>query len=196
MAEWKGVPYFFDVNSLHEQLSVVVEKMPVVLIETPLAWETIVGALASAAIAIWALISNFRLARLQNNYAIKKERANAILVAISTYITNADLSIQANIAYCKIKCKGGDLFLISGEINSLIKELNHDHVKIKFLLDDDDLYHQELLEKLQVIINDLNNHYKIASDGSVFVQEEGDKIFDKLDEVFSLSKKIISKFIN
>ncbi|HCR3557358.1 TPA: hypothetical protein ON737_003239 [Morganella morganii] len=196
MAEWKGVPYFFDANGLPEQLSVAVEKMPVVLIETPLAWETIVGMFASAAIAIWALISNFRLARLQNNYAIKKERANAILEAISKYITNADLSTQANIAYCNIKCNGGDLFLIGSEINSLIKELNHDHVKIKLLLDDDNLYHQELLAKLQVIINDLNNHYKIASNGSVHAQEEGDKISDKLDEVFSLSKKIISKLIN
>lgn len=196
MAEWKGVPYFFDANGLHEPLSVIVEKMPVVLIDTPFAWETIVGVLSSAAIAIWALISNFRLARLQNNYAIKKEKANAILVAISTYITNANLSIQSLVIYSRYISTGADVTQIAIEVNSFAKELNYEFLKIKLLLDDGSEYHQHFLLHLSELTNDLNDLKKIAINGSVLVKYQGSEISVKLDNLILESKEIIERIMN
>ncbi|HID7483979.1 TPA: hypothetical protein ACXHWU_001630 [Morganella morganii] len=95
MAEWKGVPYFFDVTeNASYPIRVLVEKMPSVIIESsPFSLETIIGALFAAilpSVIAWrALRENYKLAKFQSNLLIKKDLAENIRVALSEYIASA-----------------------------------------------------------------------------------------------------------
>ncbi|EPP4755077.1 hypothetical protein ACURKV_003061 [Morganella morganii] len=198
MAEWKGVPYFFDANGLHEQLSVAVEKMPVVLIETPLAWETIAGVGASTIIAIWALISNFKLARFQNNQAIKKENASAFLTAMASIIANANLCTQHLIRYEENRRSWNEnkKASIVEEINFIVKELNHDHSIIKLLLVDNIKNNKDFLGILSTLVDDMNEFKNKIFSGSIVYQSDGDDIHAKIDSLIMSSKEFRANLLN
>lgn len=198
MAEWKGVPYFFDASGLHAPLSVIVEKMPTVLIEPPFAWEMMLGIGASTIVSICALISNFKLARMQNNHAVNKEKASAFLIAIATYITNANLAVQRCIMYSRnlSTCTEHDRSYFISEINSVIKEFNYEHATIKLLLDDGGEYSENMLGKLSDIVNDLNKLKEKTLDGSVFVQSEGDEIHKEIEKLIILSREFRANLLN
>lgn len=99
MAEWKGVPYFFDVSSgVMDQLFVSVDKLPKVVVETSFSWETIIGSLLAAAlpsfIAWYALTQNYKLAEYQHDLMHKKELVYDIRASVSEYVTNIALLIH------------------------------------------------------------------------------------------------------
>ncbi|HAE76639.1 hypothetical protein JC794_16260 [Morganella morganii] len=96
MAEWKGVPYFFDATGkLQEQVSVVVGKIPQVVVETSFSWETVISAFFAALIpsfiAWYALKNNYKLAEYQNNLSAKEKWIGDFRSALAEYVAEASI---------------------------------------------------------------------------------------------------------
>ncbi|MCF1264295.1 hypothetical protein LH673_02645 [Morganella morganii] len=99
MAEWKGVPYFFDVNGeLQKQVSVVVGKIPQVIVETSFSWETVISAFFAALIpsfiAWYALKQNYKLSEYQNSLSSTKELSKELRITIASYLSNIEIILQ------------------------------------------------------------------------------------------------------
>lgn len=71
---WLGVPFLFDKSV--ENLSLSLNNIPKLVIETPFSWETVISALIAgllpSAIAYIALNNNFKLANHQTKLIEKK----------------------------------------------------------------------------------------------------------------------------
>ncbi|MGJ7061668.1 hypothetical protein [Morganella morganii] len=96
MAEWKGVPYFFDATGeLQEQISVVIGKIPQVVVETSFSWETVISAFFAALIpsfiAWYALKNNYKLAEYQNTLSAKEKWIGDFRSALAEYVTEASI---------------------------------------------------------------------------------------------------------
>lgn len=174
MAEWKGVPYFFDATGkLQEQVSVVVGKIPQVVVETSFSWETVISAFFAALIpsfiAWYALKNNYKLAEYQNNLTHKKELVFNIRESVSEYVTNISLLInslsmlQENSKFENGKCVGfydldiRDSLIKNSEDYEIKAELNKN--KIILLLDELDDKNKSLFNFL-ITINNLTETMK------------------------------------
>jgi len=86
---WLGVPFLFDKSV--ENLSLSLNNIPKLVIETPFSWETVISALIAgllpSAIAYIALNNNFKLANHQTKLIEKKEFSQAFRVAAADYTT-------------------------------------------------------------------------------------------------------------
>lgn len=174
MAEWKGVPYFFDVSSgVMEQLVVSVDKLPRVVVETSFSWETIIGSLLAAAlpsfIAWYALTQNYKLAEYQHDLMHKKELVYDIRALVAEYVTNINLLINT-LSAIQINSKFIDdefseyydldsskTLLINSEKYELNAELNKN--KIILLLDELDYKNKDFFNCL-IQINNLTEAMK------------------------------------
>lgn len=174
MAEWKGVPYFFDATGkLQEQVSVVVGNIPQVVVETSFSWETVISAFFAALIpsfiAWYALKNNYKLAEYQNNLTHKKELVFNIRESVSEYVTNISLLInslsmlQENSKFENGKCVGfydldiRDSLIKNSEDYEIKAELNKN--KIILLLDELDDKNKSLFNFL-IAINNLTETMK------------------------------------
>lgn len=174
MAEWKGVPYFFDASGeLQKQVSVVVGKIPQVIVETSFSWETVISAFFAALIpsfiAWYALKNNYKLAEYQNNLTHKKELVFNIRESVSEYVTNIALLInsismlQTNSKFENGECVGfydidiRDSLIKNAEGYEIKTELNKN--KIILLLDELDGKNKNIFDIL-ITINNLTETMK------------------------------------
>ncbi|EMO4164170.1 hypothetical protein ABM000_19710 [Morganella morganii] len=188
MAEWKGVPYLFDVtDGLSDKLSVLVESIPRVIVETPFSWETVLGSLLAAAlpslIAWKALSENRKLIEYQNTLSNSREMINLLRITTAVYLSKIEHIAQSLEKYSLMISNGDGVNKdkIVYSINDDIKGVNLESKKLSLLLNENVGLQKEFLEKIVKLDSDINNLQIISINGSIDVPIEKDNIIKSID---------------
>ncbi|MBT0338931.1 hypothetical protein [Morganella morganii] len=199
MAEWKGVPYFFDATGeLQEQVSVVVGKIPQVVVETSFSWETVISAFFAALIpsfiAWHALKQNYKLAEYQNLLSSKKEISKELRVTIASYLSSIDIVFQLLTTFYEY-LKNRDEKAMVKTANSLTEVSNQESVyynKARLLLDCNNKNQKKILDKIESIHNSIPDVIKLYKQGSVDSQSKKEELLKKIDELISETHDVLS----
>lgn len=163
MAEWKGVPYFFDAsNGVPETVVVAVDKLPQVVVESSFSWEVVISSLVAAAIssfvAWYALRQNYRLSIFQSNLSSRKELSANIRIAISSYLSLCKITKQcASIAVKERKRRKFDYSnAMRNEMNQVVKDVNNEYYKLLLFIDRNNYNQNLLISSIDEVKNSLN----------------------------------------
>ncbi|WP_413496379.1 hypothetical protein [Morganella psychrotolerans] len=199
MASWKGVPYFFDATGeLQEQVSVVVGKIPQVVVETSFSWETVISAFFAAlipsCIAWHALKQNYKLAEYQNSLSRTKEISKELRVTIASYLSSIDIVFQLLTTFYEY-LKESDRKAMGKTEDSLAEVANQGSVyynKVRLLLDYKNKNQEKLLDKIESIHNSLPDIIKLYKQGSVDSQSQKEELLKKIDELILETHDVLS----
>lgn len=186
MAEWKGVPFFFDMT---DGLSVVVESIPRVIVETPFSWETVLGSLLAAAlpslIAWKALSENRKLIEYQNTLSNSREMINSLRITTAVYLSKVEYIAQSLEQYSLMIINGDGVNKnkIESSINDDIKDVNLESRKLSLLLNENVELQKDFLEKIVELNSKINNLQKISINGSIDVPIEKDNVIKSINNL-------------
>lgn len=166
MAEWKGVPYFFDAydayNGVPETVVVAVDKLPQVVVESSFSWEVVISSLVAAAIssfvAWYALRQNYRLSIFQNNLSSRKELSVNIRIAISSYLSLCKIAKQCALIAVKERQRNSfdNSITKRNEMNQAMKDANNEYYKLLLFVDRGNHNQNLLVSSIEEIKNSLN----------------------------------------
>lgn len=199
MAEWKGVPYFFDANGeLQKQVSVVVGKIPQVIVETSFSWETVISAFFAALIpsfiAWYALKQNYKLSEYQNSLSSTKELSKELRITIASYLSNIEIILQfLAVFYNQLKendSKGMEK--TENGLSELSIKISFLYNKSRLFLDCNNKHQKELLERVRLIHNLLTAIIKLGKDGAVDSELLKKTLYKNIDELVLETHDVLS----
>ncbi|HHN8388106.1 hypothetical protein ABMZ76_00015 [Morganella morganii] len=199
MAEWKGVPYFFDATGeLQKQVSVVVGEIPQVIVETSFSWETVISAFFAALIpsfiAWYALKQNYKLSEYQNSLSSTKELSKELRITIASYLSNIEIILQfLTVFYNQLKendSKGMEK--TENGLSELSIKISFLYNKSRLFLDCNNKHQKELLERIRLIHKLLTEIIKLGKHGSVDSELLKKTLYKNIDELVLETHDVLS----
>ncbi len=204
MAEWKGVPYFFNFSEdLSYKVSVLIDKIPLVSTDATFAWDVVVGAAVSGlvggsipAFIAWLAIQNSRRDSERNRAAtINATKQTIYGQAISENIRKkSDLIITLTshfITYC--------IELILNENKIVTNKFDYSKTRVELVLIFNKLKllignngrgaGYDVVLKLNRLLDDVENYYK-----NVYKNDEVNCISCK--EIIESETNILTELVN
>ncbi|ENG2093198.1 hypothetical protein [Morganella morganii] len=199
MAEWKGVPYFFDATGeLQKQVSVVVGEIPQVIVETSFSWETVISAFFAALIpsfiAWYALKQNYKLSEYQNSLSSTKELSKELRITIASYLSNIEMILQfLTVFYNQLKendSKGMEK--TENGLSELSIKISFLYDKSRLFLDCNNKHQKKLLERIRLIHKLLTEIIKLGKHGSVDSELLKKTLYKNIDELVLETHDVLS----